>query len=54
VKSAPFAESLLKKEDRVKGVSRKISVDPICEDVELAPRELDLLVGGREKGQVPT
>jgi hypothetical protein len=54
VEAALSAESLLEKENRIEGVSRKISVDPICENVEFAPHKLCLLMGSREVGQIST
>jgi hypothetical protein len=54
VEAAPSAESLFEKEDRVEGVSRKISMNLVREDVELIPRELSLLLGSGKTGQVPT
>jgi hypothetical protein len=49
VEAVPPAESLFEKEDGVEGVGRKISVDPVHEDVELS-----LLLGSGKMGQVPT
>jgi hypothetical protein len=45
VEAAPSAESLFEKEDKVERVGRKISVDPVCEDMELRSGKM---------GQVPT
>jgi hypothetical protein len=54
VEAAPLAESLFKKEDGIEGVGRKISMDPVCEDMELVPSELSLLLRSGKMGQVPT
>jgi hypothetical protein len=54
VEAVPPVESLFEKEDGVEGVGRKISMDPVREDVELVPRELSLLLGSGKMGQVPT
>jgi hypothetical protein len=53
VEAAPLAESLFKK-DGVEGVGRKISVNLVCEDLELVPHELSLLLGSGKMGQVLT
>jgi hypothetical protein len=54
VEVAPPAESLFEKENRVKGVGQKISMDLVHEDVELVSCELSLLLGSGKMGQVPT
>jgi hypothetical protein len=54
LEAAPSVESLLEKENGIKGVSRKISVDLICEKLEFDPRKLCLLIGSREVGQIST
>jgi hypothetical protein len=48
------AESLLKKENGIEGVSQKISVDLIHENMEFAPCKLCLLIGSQEVGQILT
>jgi hypothetical protein len=54
VEVVPLVEGLFEKENGVKGVGRKISMDPVREDVELVPHELSLLLGSGKMGQVPT
>jgi hypothetical protein len=53
VEAVPSAKSLLEKENGIEGVSRKISMDPICENVEFASL-LRLLMGSQEVGQIST
>jgi hypothetical protein len=54
VEAASPAKSLFEKENRVKRVGQKISMDPVHKDVELVPRELSLLLGSGKMGQLLT